>query len=262
MEYEENIHPTAIIHPNSKIHSTVKIGPYTSIGEFVELGEGTEVGNFVTITGHTKIGQFNKIYHSSSLGERPQDMKFANEITYLEIGNRNTIREFCTFNTGTIQDKGITKVGDDNWIMAYVHIAHDCHVGNNTIFANNASLAGHVDVDDYVILGGFTGVHQFCKIGSHSITCGGAMINKDVPPCIRTTSGWNPAPSGLNLEGLKRRGFSTQSITTLKMAYKIIYRDGNTIDEAKILLIDLAKTSPEINLFIDFIDKSNRGLIR
>ena len=261
MELEQKIHPTALIHPKSKIHSTVKIGAYSVIGENVQIDQGSEIGNFVTLTGNTTIGKDNKIYHYCSLGEAPQDKKFKNEKTYLSIGDRNTIREFCTFNVGTVDGGGLTQVGNNNWLMAYVHIAHDCKLGNDIVLANNSSLAGHVEIDDFAILGGFTLVHQFCKIGAHIITAVGTIILKDIPPYIRA-AGDNAKPNGINIEGLKRRNFSTQSILDIKKAYKVIYREGNTIDTAKKMLLDLGKKTNEVNLFIDFINKSNRGLIR
>jgi UDP-N-acetylglucosamine acyltransferase len=262
MKSERNIHSTAIVHPKSKLHCTVKVGPYSVIDEFVDIGEGTSIGNFVTITGHTTIGKFNKIYHHSSIGEQPQDMKYAGEITFLEIGDRNTIREFCSINTGTAQDNGKTKIGNDNWLMAYVHIAHDCQVGSNTIFANNASIAGHVDIDDFVILGGFTAIHQFCKVGAHAITMGGTLLGKDVPPYVRAVGGSSPKPNSINAEGLKRRGFSEKALKDIKKGYKILYRDGNSIEDAKVRLVELSKSSPEINLFVEFIKRSKRGLVR
>jgi len=261
MELEQKIHPTALIHPKSKIHSTVKIGAYSVIGKNVQIDQGSEIGNFVTLTGNTTIGKDNKIYHYCSLGEAPQDKKFKNEKTYLSIGDRNIIREFCTFNVGTVDGGGLTQVGNDNWLMAYVHIAHDCKLGNDIVLANNSSLAGHVEIDDFAILGGFTLVHQFCKIGAHIITAVGTIILKDIPPYIRA-AGDNAKPNGINIEGLKRRNFSTQSILDIKKAYKVIYREGNTIDTAKKMLLDLGKKTNEVNLFIDFINKSNRGLIR
>ena len=261
MELEQKIHPTALIHPKSKIHSTVKIGAYSVIGKNVQIDQGSEIGNFVTLTGNTTIGKDNKIYHYCSLGEAPQDKKFKNEKTYLSIGNSNTIREFCTFNVGTVDGGGLTQVGNDNWLMAYVHIAHDCKLENDIVLANNSSLAGHVEIDDFAILGGFTLVHQFCKIGAHIITAVGTIILKDIPPYIRA-AGDNAKPNGINIEGLKRRNFSTQSILDIKKAYKVIYREGNTIDTAKKMLLDLGKKTNEVNLFIDFINKSNRGLIR
>jgi len=261
MEFDTKIHPTALIHPSSKLHPTVKVGAYSVVGENVEIGEGSEIGNFTTLTGNTVIGRGNKIYHYCSLGEVPQDKKFNNEKTFLKIGDGNTIREFCTFNTGTIGGSGVTEVGNNNWLMAYVHIAHDCIIGNDIVLANNSSLAGHVEIEDFTILGGFTLVHQFCKIGAHIITAVGTVIFKDVPPYI-IAAGYNAKPNGINVEGLKRKGFSTKCISDIKKAYKIIYREGNTLNSAKDLLTKLAKNTYEINLYIDFINKSDRGLIR
>jgi len=261
LEFEQKIHATALIHPKSKLHPTVKVGAYSVIGKSVEIGEGSEIGNFVTLTGNTTIGKHNKIYHYSSLGEAPQDKKFNNEETYLNIGNGNTIREFCTFNVGTTGGSGTTQIGNNNWLMAYVHIAHDCKLGNDIVLANNSSLAGHVEIDNHAILGGFTLVHQFCKLGAHIMTAVGTVIFKDVPPYV-IAAGYNATPNGINTEGLKRRHFSTQCISDIKKAYKIIYREGNTIDIAKESLIKLAKKTNEVNLYIDFINKSNRGLIR
>jgi len=227
----------------------------------VEIKEGSEVGNFVTLTGNTVIGKNNKIYHYCSLGEAPQDKKFNNEKTSLKIGDGNTIREFCTFNVGTVGGSGITEIGNNNWLMAYVHIAHDCKLGNDIVLANNSSLAGHVEIGDFAILGGFTLVHQFCKLGAHIMTAVGTVIFKDVPPYVRAT-GYNAKPNGINVEGLKRRNFSTQCISDIKKAYKIIYREGNTVDIAKVSLVKLAKDTNEVSLYIDFINNSNRGLIR
>jgi len=261
MEFEQKIHPTALIHPKSKLHSSVKVGAYSVIGKSVEIKEGSEVGNFVTLTGNTVIGKNNKIYHYCSLGEVPQDKKFNNEKTSLKIGDGNTIREFCTFNVGTVGGSGITEIGNNNWLMAYVHIAHDCKLGNDIVLANNSSLAGHVEIDDFAILGGFTLVHQFCKLGAHIMTAVGTVIFKDVPPYVRAT-GYNAKPNGINVEGLKRRNFSTQCISDIKKAYKIIYREGNTVDIAKVSLVKLAKDTNEVSLYIDFINNSNRGLIR
>jgi UDP-N-acetylglucosamine acyltransferase len=261
MKFEQKIHPTALIHPKSKLHSSVKVGAYSVIGKSVEIKEGSEVGNFVTLTGNTIIGKNNKIYHYCSLGEIPQDKKFNNEKTSLKIGDGNTIREFCTFNVGTVGGSGITEIGNNNWLMAYVHIAHDCKLGNDIVLANNSSLAGHVEIDDFAILGGFTLVHQFCKLGAHIMTAVGTVIFKDVPPYVRA-AGYNAKPNGINVEGLKRRNFSTQCISDIKKAYKIIYREGNTVDIAKVSLVKLAKDTNEVSLYIDFINNSNRGLIR
>ncbi len=266
MEFEQKIHPTALVHNDSKLHPSVKIGAYSVIGENVEIKQGTEVGNFVTITGNTVIGKNNKIYHYCSLGEVPQDKKYNGEKTVLKIGDNNTIREFCTFNIGTNAGGGITQIGNNNWLMAYVHIAHDCQLGNDIVLANNTSLAGHVEIDDFAILGGFTLVHQFCKLGSHIMTAVGTVIFKDVPPYI-IAAGYNAKPNGINSEGLKRRDFTVENITNIKKAYKIIYREGNTIDSAKKLLLALAKNSDKtdtnlVGSYIDFISRSDRGLIR
>ena len=263
MEFEQDIHPTAIIHQEAILHKKVKIGAYSVIGKSVELGEGTEIGNHVNITGCTKIGNSNKIFHSSSIGEQPQDMKYKDQETFLEIGDRNTIREFCTINTGTVEGNKKTLIGNDNWIMAYVHIAHDCIVKNNIVIANNATLAGHVEIDDYVVLGGLTAIHQFCKIGQHAITMGGTLLSQDVPPYVRAVSrGGMAFPNGINSEGLKRRGFTSETISNIKNGYKIIYMRDNSIDEAKKELAKLELSTSEVGTYIDFIERSNRGLIR
>ena len=211
------IHATAIIASGAQLADDVSIGPYSVIGEHVEIGSGTRIGAHAVITGHTRIGQHNQIFHFVSLGEAPQDKKYAGEPTRLEIGDHNVIREFCTFNTGTVQQQGVTTIGSHNWIMAYVHIAHDCVIGDHTIFANNASLAGHVEIGDWAILGGFTGVHQFCKIGAHVMTGISSVVFKDIPPFIMV-AGQPAAPHGLNSEGLKRRGFSADTLGVLKRA--------------------------------------------
>lgn len=255
------IHPTAIIHEGAKLAPDVSIGPYSIIGEHVEIGMGTWIGPHVVITGHTRIGKDNKIFQFSSLGEMPQDKKYQGEETRLEIGDRNVIREFCTFNRGTSQDVGITRVGDDNWVMAYVHLAHDCQIGNHTIFANNAQLAGHVHVGDYAILGGFTVVHQFCHIGGHCITGMGTILFKDVPPYV-TAAGHEAKPHGINSEGLKRRGFSSGAVMEIKRAYKTLYKSGLTLEEAKTALAEQARSCPEIQLLLDFLADSTRGIIR
>jgi UDP-N-acetylglucosamine acyltransferase len=255
------IHPTAIIDAKAELDSSVEIGPYSIIGANVKIDAGTRVAGHVIINGPTTIGKNNHIFQYSSLGEAPQDKKYRDEPTLLEIGDNNTIREFCTFNRGTIQDKGTTKVGSDNWIMAYVHIAHDCDVGNHTILANNSSLAGHVDVADHAILGGFTLIHQFCKVGSHVITAVGSVVFKDIPPYV-TAAGYDAKPHGINAEGLKRRGFSADSILQIKRAYKALYRNGLTLEEAKIELAAMQVTTPEIGLLTDFLNISTRGIVR
>lgn len=253
------IHQTAIVHPDAKLASDVEVGAYSIIGEHVEIGPGTVVGPHVVINGHTRIGAHNRIFQFCSLGEIPQDKKYANEPTRLEIGDHNTIREFCTFNLGTIQDVGVTRVGNHNWIMAYVHLAHDCQVGNHTIFANNAQLAGHVEVGDYAILGGFTVVHQFVRIGAHIITGMGSILLQDVPPYMLVSG--NPcAPHGINSEGLKRRGFSSQSVMAIKRAYKTLYKSGLSLVDAMAVIGQ--QEHVELQPLVDFLANSERGIVR
>jgi UDP-N-acetylglucosamine acyltransferase len=258
---ESLIHPTAIIDSGAELDSSVVVGAYTTIGAGVRIAAGTTIGNHVVINGPTTIGQNNRIFHFSSLGEAPQDKKYRDEPTTLEIGDGNTIREFCTFNRGTVQDKGTTKLGNDNWVMAYVHIAHDCDVGNHTILANNSSLAGHVDIHDHAILGGFTLIHQFCKVGAHVITAVGSVVFKDIPPYV-TAAGYDAKPHGINAEGLKRRGFSADTITRIKRAYKILYRQGLSLEEAKQQLADQITDCSDIQLLLDFLNVSTRGIVR
>lgn len=255
------IHPTAIVDPAARIGANVSIGAYSIIGPQVEIGDNTWVGPHVVITGHTRIGRENRIYQFSSLGEVPQDKKYAGEDTRLEIGDRNTIREYCTFNLGTVQDAGVTRLGNDNWIMAYVHIAHDCQVGNHTTFANNAQLAGHVHIDDWAILGGYTGVHQFCRVGAHVMTAVGTVVLQDIPPYLMA-AGNTAQPYGINVEGLKRRGFTSESIAALKRAYRTIYKSGLMLEEAKARLVEEAQNAPDVQLFVDFLERSKRGIIR
>lgn len=255
------IHPTAIIDNTAELDTSVEIGAYSIIGANVKINAGTRVAAHVIINGPTIIGKDNHIFQYSSLGEAPQDKKYAGEPTLLEIGDNNTIREFCTFNRGTIQDKGTTRIGNDNWIMAYVHIAHDCTIGNHTILANNSSLAGHVNIDDYAILGGFTLIHQFCKIGAHVITAVGSVVFKDIPSYVMA-AGYDAKPHGINAEGLKRRGFSADSILQIKRAYKTLYRNNLTLEEAKVELAAMQKMTPEIALLTDFLNASTRGIIR
>lgn len=255
------IHSTAIIHPGAQLGANVSIGPYAVIGEHVVIGDDTTVGAHTVINGHTLIGRENHIFQFNSLGEIPQDKKYAGEPTRLEIGDRNTIREFCTLNLGTAQDTGVTRVGNDNWIMAYVHLAHDCQVGNNTTFANNASLAGHVSVGDFAILGGFTGVHQFCKIGAHVMTGISSVVFKDIPPYVMA-AGQPAAPHGINAEGLRRRDFTAAALAGLKRAYKTLYREGLTFNEAQQRLAEQAQDVPEVQLLVDFLSQADRGIIR
>ncbi|RJG00871.1 acyl-ACP--UDP-N-acetylglucosamine O-acyltransferase [Noviherbaspirillum sedimenti] len=259
------IHSTALVDPQAQLDASVEVGAYTVIGPHVKIGAGTTVGPHVVIEGHTTIGCDNRIFQFSSLGAAPQDKKYAGEPTRLEIGDRNTIREFCTFNLGTVQDAGATRIGDDNWIMAYVHIAHDCQLASNIILANNATLAGHVHLGDWVFLGGFTSVHQFCHIGAHAMTAFTAAVSQDVPPFV-TAAGNRAVPAGINSEGLKRRGFTPEQIAAIKRAYKLVYRAGLSLDEAKSALAQEEGKSPEaaphIRLLREFLESSARGIIR
>lgn len=255
------IHPSAIIDPKAELDSSVEVGAFSIIEAGVRIDAGTKVASHVVLQGPTTIGKNNQIFQYASLGAAPQDKKYAGEPTTLEIGDNNTIREFCTFNRGTAQDKGVTKIGNDNWIMAYVHIAHDCQIGNHTILANNSSLAGHVDMYDYAILGGFTLIHQFCKIGAHVITAVGSVVFKDVPPFV-TAAGYDAKPHGINAEGLKRRGFSPETITQIKRAYKALYRNGLSLEEAKLEIALMQANCPELAILSDFLSLTTRGIIR
>lgn len=255
------IHPTAIIAESASLGADVTVGPWCDIGEEVEIGDGTWIGPHVVIRGPTRIGKQNKIYQFNSIGDIPQDKKFHGERSYLEIGDRNVIREFCTFNRGTEQGGGVTRLGNDNWIMAYVHVAHDCLLGNHIIMANAASLAGHVVVEDRATLGGFSVVHQFCSIGAYSFTALGSVIRKDVPPFVMA-SGNFARPYGLNSEGLKRRGFEPDTVRALKQAYKTIYKQGLTIEQALDELDTAGESYPEVCCLAEFIRRSSRGIVR
>jgi len=255
------VHPTAIVADSATIAEDVEIGPFTIIGEGVEIGAGTRIDSHVVIGGPTRIGRDNHIYKFASIGDDPQDKKYQGEATRLEIGNRNTIREYCTISRGTVQDEGLTTIGDDNWIMAYVHIAHDCRVGSNTIFANNASLAGHVHVGDWVIFAGFSGAHQFCHVGAHSFLGMYSGTNRDVP-AYTMLSGQPAEPRGINSEGLKRRGFTPEQIRNIRNAYRIVYRKGLKLAEAIRELEALVDEQPELGIFIDSLQVSERGIIR
>jgi len=257
-----HIHPSAQLAPGVHLGNDVEIGAFSVIGAGVEIGEGTRIGPHVVIEGPTTIGRDNRIFPFVSLGAAPQDKKYGGEMTRLEIGDRNTIREFCTFNRGTVQDVGVTRLGSDNWIMAYVHLAHDCQVGNHTIFANNAQLAGHVQVGDWAILGGFTVVHQFVRIGMHSITGMGTILLQDLPPFV-TASGNPAAPHGINSEGLKRRGYPPETIAAIKRAYKTLYRSGLKLDEAiNAIAAMAAEDGKDFAILAGFLASPGRGIIR
>lgn len=255
------IDPRAVVDSAAKIDSSVYIGPYTIVGPGVEIARGTRIEPHVVIKGPTVIGADNHIFQFASIGDDPQDKKYAGERTRLVIGDRNTIREYCTINRGTIQDEGVTRIGNDNWIMAYCHIAHDCVVGDKTIFANNASIAGHVRVGDYAILGGFTAAHQFCRIGPHALSSMFSYISKDVPAYV-TISGRPAEPRGINAEGLKRRGFTADQIRNIREAYRVVYRQELKLDEAIAQLAPLAAEQPEIKPFLDSLRDGSRGLAR
>ena len=255
------IHATAQIDPGARIATDVEVGPFCVIGPDVEIGAGTKIGAHVLVEAGTRIGRDNQIHAFSSIGGAPQDKKYHDEPTRLEIGDRNTIREFCTINRGTVQDAGVTRIGNDNWIMAYVHFAHDCQIGNNAIFANLAQIAGHVSVGDWAILGGNTQAHQFVQIGAHSFTGMGTYLAQDLPPYV-TAAGNMARPFGINKEGLKRRGFSSEAIAGLKRAYKTLYRKGLTLEEALAELKAQAAACREVQPLLDFIARSKRGIIR
>ncbi len=259
------IHPTALIAEGARLDPSVSVGPYAVIDANVTIGVNTTIGAHCVIEGHTTLGQDNRVFQFASLGAAPQDKKYAGEPTRLVIGNRNTVREFCTFNTGTTQDEGLTRIGDDNWIMAYVHIAHDCIVGNQTILANNATLAGHVQVGDYAIIGGLTGLHQFTQVGAHVMAGFASHISQDVPPFMMVDG--NPlAVRGLNLEGLRRRGFSPERITAIKQMHRLLYRQGLTLDAARSAIAALPEQHPQaaadIAAMLDFLNTSARGIAR
>ena len=255
------IHPTAIIDPKAEIAADVQVGPYSVIGPDVVIGAGSVIGPHVVINGPTSIGAGNRIFQFASVGEECQDKKYKGEPTRLEIGDNNVIRESVTIHRGTIQDNSITRIGNDNLLMAYVHVAHDCMVGSNCILANNASLAGHVHVGDGVILGGFSGVHQFCKIGSFAMSSMFSAINMDVPAFVMV-QGYPARARGMNYEGMKRRGYSKELISELRSAYRTLYRSGLTLNEALERIEPDAQTSPEIGLFFESLKNSNRGITR
>ena len=263
----QKIHPTALVDAKAELDSSVLVGPYTVIGPDVKVDAGTTIGAHCVIEGHTTIGCDNRIFQFNSLGAIPQDKKYAGEPCELVIGHRNTVREFCTFNIGSPGDSGVTRVGDDNWIMAYVHLAHDCQVGNNTIFANNSQLAGHVHVGDWVILGGFTVVHQFVRLGAHSMTAMCSLLFADLPPYVMC-QGQPAAARSMNFEGLRRRGFSADRIACVKAMYKALYRDNLGLDDARASIDALVQTHPDsvddVRQMVTFLDKvaPGRGIVR
>jgi len=255
------IDPRAIVDPAATLAPGVSVGPYSVIGPDVEIGAGTVIGPHVVIQGPTRMGRENRVMPFASLGGAPQDKKYAGEPTLLEVGDRNTIFEFVTLNRGTAQDKGATRIGSDNWIMAYAHVAHDCVLGDNIIMANNATLAGHVDIEDWAILGGFSKVHQFVRIGAHSFTGMNVDITRDVPPYIMV-SGTPVQPHGINSEGLKRRNFSADQLRNIKNAYRVLYRSELRLEEAVAQLRELGASQPEVALMAKFLERSERSITR
>ena len=256
-----NIHPTAIVDPSAELAADVSVGPYAVIGPEVVLGAGCRIGPHVVLQGPTRRGRDNQVFQFASIGEVPQDKKFAGERTFLEIGDRNLFRECCTINRGTVTGANVTRIGSDNLFMAYTHVAHDCIVGNHCVFANYATLGGHVEVDDHVILGGYAGVHQFCKIGAHAFLANNAAATRDVPPYVMA-AGAPAEPKGVNAEGLKRRGFSAGQIANIKSAYKTLYRSGLKLGAATAELERSAAGHPEVALLVAFLPRVTRSLIR
>ncbi len=259
------IHASAIVNPGAELAGDVTVGPYAVIGPGVQIAAGSSIGAHCVIDGPCRIGRDNRIFAHAAIGGAPQDMKYRGEPTSLEIGERNTIREFCTLNRGTVQDDGVTRIGDDNWIMAYVHIAHDVQLGSRTILANNATLAGHVHIGDWVLVGGLSGVHQFCKIGAHAMTGFQSHVSQDVPPFMMVSG--NPlAVHGFNIEGLRRRGFSRERIAQVKRMHRLLYRDGLTLEQARLAIDALRGGVPEgdadVRLLLDFLAASTRGIAR
>lgn len=255
------IHQTAIIHPQAKLADDVKVGPYSLIGADVTIGAGTVIESHVVIKGPTTIGENNRFFQFGSIGEECQDKKYAGEPTRLEIGDNNVFRECVTVHRGTIQDDSLTRIGSGNLLMAYAHIAHDCMVGDNNIFANGVSVAGHVHIGDWAILGGMVGIHQFCHIGSHSFAAAGSILLRDLPPYVMV-GGTEVKPHGINSEGLRRRGFEKDAINAIRRAYKIIYRSGNRAEEAVAELREMAQSVPEVQIMADFVANSSRGIVR
>lgn len=259
------IHSTAIVDPQAELADSVEVGAYTIIGPHVRIGAGTHIGPHCVIEGHTSIGQDNRIWQFCSLGAAPQDKKYAGEPTELRIGDRNSIREFCTFNRGTVQDGGLTSLGNDNWIMAYVHLAHDCHVANHTIIANAAQLGGHVRIDDWVVIGGLSGIHQFVHVGAHAMTGFQTRLSQDLPPFV--TAAGNPAQAqGVNQEGLRRRGYSAQSIGLVKQMHKLLYRQGLTLENSIAAITELGVRHPDLAADVErmraFLAQATRGIVR
>lgn len=262
MDAAGQVHPTAVVDPSARLGSGVEVGAFTLIGAGVEIGEGTRIGPHSSIHGPTRIGRDNVVHGHAAIGGDPQDKKYAGEAVRLEIGERNVIREFTTINRGTGGGGGVTRIGDDNWLLAYTHIAHDCIVGNHCVFSNNATLAGHVEVGDHVILSGFVGIHQFCRIGMHAFIGMGAFVNGDVPPFVMVAQDGYGRPRGINSEGLKRRGFDTERTAAIKRAYRALYMSGTDLAQARERLAEIADSSEDVRAMLEFIDAGQRALLR
>jgi len=254
-------HPNAQVDARAELAADVEIGAYSVVGKDVRMGAGTVVGPHVVITGRTTIGKRNRIFQFASIGDIPQDRKYGGEATTLTIGDDNVIREYVSIHTGTAQDRGTTTIGDRNWLLGYVHIAHDCRVGNDTTFSNNSQLAGHVSIDDFATLGGFTGVHQFCRVGAHAMVAAGAIVLQDVPPFM-TVSGYPAKPAGTNNEGLRRRGFAADEIAAVRRAYKVLYREGLSLADAKAKLAESVAEQPVLAPLVAFLEQAGRGIVR
>ncbi|NZA28049.1 acyl-ACP--UDP-N-acetylglucosamine O-acyltransferase [Luteimonas sp. SJ-92] len=256
------IHPSAAVDPSARIGAGVSIGAFTMIGPEVEIGAGTSVGPHCSISGPTRIGRDNRIHGHAAIGGEPQDKKYRGERVELEIGHRNTVREFVTINRGTGEGGGCTRIGDDNWLLAYVHIAHDCRVGSHCVFSNNATLAGHVEIGDHVILSGFVGIHQFCRIGMHAFVGMGAFVNGDVPPFVMVAQEGYGRPRGINGEGLKRRGFDAARTAAIKRAYRALYLSGGSQEEIRARLAEIAGESEDVRRMLEFVEAGQRPLLR
>jgi len=255
------VHPTALVDARAELAADAAVGAYSMVGPDVTIGAGTVIGPHVVVTGRTTIGARNRIYQFASIGDIPQDRKYGGEPTALTIGDDNVIREYVSIHCGTAQDRGVTTLGNANWLLAYVHIAHDCVVGSHTTFSNNAQLAGHVVIEDWVTMGGFTGVHQFCRVGAHAMVAAGAIVLQDVPPFV-TVAGYPAKPAGTNSEGLRRRGFPAGDIAAVRRAYKTLYRQGLTLDDARTALAEAATATPVIEPLVAFLAQSARGIVR
>ncbi|WP_119718605.1 acyl-ACP--UDP-N-acetylglucosamine O-acyltransferase [Cognatilysobacter tabacisoli] len=259
---DAQVHPSAVVEAGARLGEGVRVGPFCYIGADVEVGDGTTFGPHCSVHGPTRIGRDNRFAGHCAIGGEPQDKKYGGERVELHIGDRNVFREFCTVNRGTGNGGGVTRIGDDNWLLAYTHVAHDCQVGSHCVFSNNATLAGHVTVHDHVILSGFVGVHQFCRIGAHAFIGMGAFVNGDVPPFVMVAQDGYGRPRGINAEGLKRRGFDADRIAAIKRAYRALYVSGGSLDEARARLVEIAGDSADVRALLEFIDSGDRPLLR